>query len=62
MSGIHFGQAVGGRKLEDLSANELRARLIRAGKDVPKDIKTKEDGAGASPLFLCLLLLKLLKK
>jgi hypothetical protein len=37
MSGIHFGQAVGGRKLEDLSANELRARLIRAGKDVPKD-------------------------
>lgn len=42
MSGIHFGQAVGGWKLEDLSANELRARLIRAGKDVPKDIKTKE--------------------
>lgn len=43
MSGIHFGQAVEGRKLEDLSANELRARLIRAGKDVPKDIKTKEE-------------------
>lgn len=43
MSGIHFGQAVSGRKLEDLSTNELRARLIRAGKDVPKDIKTKEE-------------------
>lgn len=43
MSGIHFGQAVGGRKLEDLSANELRARLIRAGKEVSKDIKTKEE-------------------
>lgn len=43
MSGIHFGQAVSGRKIEDLSANELRARLIRAGKDVPKDIKTKEE-------------------
>ena len=43
MSGIHFGQAVSGRKLEDLCANELRARLIRAGKDVPKDIKTKEE-------------------
>lgn len=43
MSGIHFGQAVSGRKLEDPSANELRARLIRAGKDVPKDIKTKEE-------------------
>lgn len=43
MSGIHFRQAVSGRKLEELSANELRARLIRAGKDVPKDIKTKEE-------------------
>lgn len=43
MNGIHFGQAVSGRKWEDLSANELRARLISAGKDVPKDIKTKEE-------------------
>lgn len=43
MSGIHFGQAVGGRKLEDLSANELRAKLILAGVNVPKDIKTKEE-------------------
>lgn len=43
MNEIHFGKAVSGRKLEDLSANELRARLIRAGKDVPKDIKTKEE-------------------
>lgn len=43
MSGIHFGQAVSGRKLEDLSANELRAKLILAGVNVPKDIKTKEE-------------------
>lgn len=43
MSGIHFGQAVGGQKLEDLSANELRAKLILAGVNVPKDIKTKEE-------------------
>lgn len=42
MNGIHFGQAVSGRKLEDLSANELRAKLILAGVNVPKDIKTKE--------------------
>lgn len=43
MNGIHFGKAVGGRKLEDLSANELRAKLILAGVNVPKDIKTKEE-------------------
>lgn len=43
MNGIHFGQAVSGRKLEDLSANELRAKLILAGVNVPKDIKTKEE-------------------
>lgn len=40
--GIHFSKAVAGRKLEDLSANELRAKLIMAGVDIPKDIKTKD--------------------
>lgn len=43
MNGIHFGKAVSGRKLEDLSANELRAKLILAGVNIPKDIKTKEE-------------------
>lgn len=43
MNGIHFGKAVSRRKLEDLSANELRAKLILAGVNVPKDIKTKEE-------------------
>lgn len=43
MNGIHFGKAVSGRKLEDLSSNELRAKLILAGVNVPKDIKTKEE-------------------
>lgn len=51
MSGIHFGQAVGGRKLEDLSANELRARLIRAGKDVPKDSERTPAYRGGSFLL-----------
>jgi hypothetical protein len=43
MNEIHFGKAVSLRKLEDLSANELRAKLILAGVNVPKDIKTKEE-------------------
>lgn len=38
--GIPFSRAAGGRKLEDLSANELRAKLDMAGVDIP-DVKTK---------------------
>lgn len=43
MEGIHFSQAVQGRPLETLSANELRAKLYSAGVNVPDTVKTKED-------------------
>lgn len=42
MDAIHFSQAVTGRKLEDLTPNELRAKLINAGVD-PYQAKTKEE-------------------
>lgn len=42
MEGIHFGKLPGGRRLEDLSPNELRLRLYNAGIDYSQ-CRTKED-------------------
>lgn len=39
--GIHFASLSRQRKLENLSANELRARLIMAGKEIPDGIRKK---------------------
>lgn len=41
--GIPFARAVGNRKLSDLSANELRAKLILAGVEIPREVSTKEE-------------------
>lgn len=35
MEAIRFSASIGGRKLEDLTANELRAKLITNGIDIP---------------------------
>lgn len=40
---LHYPKLTRGRKLEDLTANELRAKLIMAGVSVPKTIKTKTE-------------------
>lgn len=43
MDAIHFPKLSGGRKLENMSANELRAKLILAGVNIPETIKTKKE-------------------
>lgn len=40
--GTPFPKAAVGRKLEDLSANELRMKLYNAGVDYPDDATKKE--------------------
>lgn len=42
MDAIHFREAAKGRKLEDMSPNELRAKLINAGID-PYQAKTIDE-------------------
>lgn len=39
---VPFGKTITGRKLEDLSANELRMKLYNAGVDYPEDASKKE--------------------
>lgn len=40
---LHYPKLKSGRELKDLSANELRAKLIMQGVKIPETIKTKED-------------------
>lgn len=42
MKEIHYSQ-IGKRKLETMSANELRAICYRRGVDIPKSITTKKE-------------------
>lgn len=42
MEGIHYGRVPSGRRLEDLSPNELRLRLYNAGVDYSQ-CRTKEE-------------------
>lgn len=39
---VPFGKTIPGRRLEDLSANELRAKLYNAGVDYPEAASKKE--------------------
>lgn len=42
MKEIHL-KDIRGRQLEDLSPNELRAKLYISGVDIPETIKTKKE-------------------
>lgn len=42
VDGVPFSQAAAGRRLEDLSANELRMKLYNAGIEYPDDAGKKE--------------------
>ena len=39
---VPFGKTITGRRLEDLSANELRMKLYNAGVDYPENASKKE--------------------